>query len=140
MRAAPERWLVRVGRCCPPQEFCHLARHLQPAGRASLFNRLIELGIFEAMTRIMLHSSDDVKLKASDVLMSALQHDVSALRTFLYQQADNTLFSLLINELTDGTGDSGLAEQVRCGGVGWGGQTRCGTHTEQWGSTGQALC
>lgn len=30
-----------------PQEFCSLARHLQQQQRASLFNRLVQLGLFE---------------------------------------------------------------------------------------------
>eukprot|EP00198_Chlamydomonas_reinhardtii_P002263 XP_001691599.1 predicted protein [Chlamydomonas reinhardtii] len=93
------------------QEFCSLARHLQQQQRASLFNRLVQLGLFEVVTRIMMHSVDDVKLKATDVLMSSMQHDVLALREFLYKQEEHTLFGLLVRELTDGT-DAGLAEQV----------------------------
>ncbi|GLC50218.1 hypothetical protein PLESTB_000355400 [Pleodorina starrii] len=93
------------------QEFCSLARHLQQQQRASLFNRLIQLGLFEVVTRIMLHSAEDVKLKATDILMSSMQHDVLALREFLYKQPDHTLFGLLVHELTDGR-DTGLAEQV----------------------------
>ncbi|PNH02464.1 Serine/threonine-protein phosphatase 4 regulatory subunit 3, partial [Tetrabaena socialis] len=93
------------------QEFCSLARHLQQQQRASLFNRLIQLGLFEVVTRIMLHSADDVKLRATDILMSSMQHDVLALREFLYKQPEHTLFGLLVHELTDGR-DSGLAEQV----------------------------
>ncbi|GIL44732.1 hypothetical protein Vafri_2247 [Volvox africanus] len=93
------------------QEFCSLARHLQQQQRASLFNRLIQLGLFEVVTRIMLHSAEDVKLKATDILMSSMQHDVLALREFLYKQPEHTLFGLLIHELTDGR-DTGLAEQV----------------------------
>lgn len=34
----------------------------------------------------MRHSPNEVKLKAADILMSTMQHDVVALRTFLYQQ------------------------------------------------------
>ncbi|KAG2493475.1 hypothetical protein HYH03_008292 [Edaphochlamys debaryana] len=93
------------------QEFCSLARHLQQQQRAGLFNRLIQLGLFEVVTRIMLHSSDEVKLKATDILMSSMQHDVLALREFLYKQPEHTLFGLLVRELTDGR-DTGLAEQV----------------------------
>ncbi|KAG2450841.1 hypothetical protein HYH02_004675 [Chlamydomonas schloesseri] len=93
------------------QEFCSLARHLQQQQRASLFNRLVQLGLFEVVTRIIEHSVDDVKLKATDILMSSMQHDVTALREFLYKQAGHTLFGLLVRELTDST-DAGLAEQV----------------------------
>ncbi|GFR48535.1 hypothetical protein Agub_g10432 [Astrephomene gubernaculifera] len=93
------------------QEFCSLARHLQQQQRASLFSRLTQLGLFEVVTRIMLHSGTEVKLRATDILMSSMQHDVLALREFLYKQSDHTLFGLLVHELTDGT-DAGLAEQV----------------------------
>lgn len=92
------------------QEFCGLARHLQQQPRNELFGKLVQLGVFDVVTRIMASSSDEVKLKATDILMSTMQHDVAALRTFLYQPT-NTLFSLLVSELTDGA-DTGLGEQV----------------------------
>ncbi len=34
----------------------------------------------------MLHSSEEVKLRAVDVLVSAMQHDVLAMREFLLKQ------------------------------------------------------
>ncbi|KXZ50897.1 hypothetical protein GPECTOR_14g145 [Gonium pectorale] len=69
------------------------------------------VAFLQVVTRIMLHSSDDVKLKATDILMSSMQHDVLALREFLYKQENHTLFGLLVQELAEGR-DTGLAEQV----------------------------
>ncbi|EFJ49195.1 hypothetical protein VOLCADRAFT_104409 [Volvox carteri f. nagariensis] len=69
------------------------------------------VAFLQVVTRIMLHSAEDVKLKATDILMSSMQHDVLALREFLYKQPEHTLFGLLVHELSDGR-DTGLAEQV----------------------------
>lgn len=93
------------------QEFCGLAKHLQPAHRQLLFNKLVTLGMFEVATKILQHSSPEVKLRATDILMSAMQHDPTPLRHFLYSQKDHELFALLIDEFVQGS-TGGLAEQV----------------------------
>lgn len=94
------------------QEFCNLARHLQPDHRNQLFSKLVQLGLFEQVTHIMTVGSDAVKLKATDILLSVMQHDTPALRNFLQKQPEHKLFGLLVRELGEGSGESGLAEQV----------------------------
>lgn len=94
------------------QELCGQARHLQHVQRQQLFATMINLGLFDVITRIMLTSEDLVKLKAVDVLISVTQHDVASLRNFLLHQKDHELFGLLIQEITGGEGDNGVAEQV----------------------------
>ena len=73
---------------------------------------MINLGLFEIITRIMACSDGPVKLKAVDVLISVTQHDVASLRNFLLHQKEHDLFSLLIQEITGGEGDNGVPEQV----------------------------
>lgn len=93
------------------QEFCSLARHLQQNARSQLFQKLVQLGLFDVVTRIMKHSSDTVKLKATDILVSVMQHDTTALRNFLRKQPEHMLFSLLVREFLTG-GEGGLPEQI----------------------------
>ncbi|KAF5826151.1 hypothetical protein DUNSADRAFT_4544, partial [Dunaliella salina] len=64
------------------------------------------------VTRILKVGNESTKLKATDVLLSIIQHDTPALRTFLLKQQDHMMFALLIREFTEGAGDSGLPEQV----------------------------
>ncbi|KAG1672117.1 hypothetical protein FOA52_001704 [Chlamydomonas sp. UWO 241] len=94
------------------QEFASLARHLQQSQRQALFSRLVTLGLFDVVTRILKVSPDSVKLKATDILVSSTQHDSAALRDFLLHQPDHMLFTLLVRELTEGSDDSGLPEQI----------------------------
>ncbi|MEW5311181.1 MAG: hypothetical protein WDW38_002917 [Sanguina aurantia] len=86
------------------QELCNLARHLQQQQKQLFFQRVGGLGLFEVVTRVMTLGRDDaIKLKATDVLMSLLQHDVSSLRTSLMRQPGNTLFGCLVSELVEGS-------------------------------------
>ncbi|GFH11066.1 SMK-1 domain-containing protein [Haematococcus lacustris] len=94
------------------QEFCNLARHVPPTTKGPLLTKLVQLGLYDQITRIMKVGSEAVKLRATDVLLAVLQHDVDSLRTFLLKQKDNMLFSLLVREFVEGSGDGGLAEQV----------------------------
>eukprot|EP00877_Chromochloris_zofingiensis_P013810 jgi/Chrzof1/8683/Cz03g20120.t1 len=93
------------------QELCGLAKHLQPESRRSLFSKLIQLGMFEIITKILQHSTTDVKLRATDILLSAMAHDPLPLRTFLTQQPDNELLGTLIKDFIAGD-ENGLAEQI----------------------------
>lgn len=93
------------------QELCSLAKHLQPPHRQSLFQKLVALGMFEVITKVVQHSQPDVKLAAYDILLSVMQHDAAPLRTFLQNQADHELFQCLMEELVGGS-NGGLPEQV----------------------------
>ena len=60
----------------------------------------------------MIASGDnELKLRATDVLLSSLQHDASTLREFLEQQRDQRLMRLLVELLAKGEG-GGVQEQV----------------------------
>ncbi|KAL4852743.1 Serine/threonine-protein phosphatase 4 regulatory subunit 3 [Chlorella vulgaris] len=93
------------------QELCGLTKHLQAQQRNSLLLRLVGLGLFEVMSAIMQRGGAEVKLKATDILLSDVQHDPSQLRAFLLTEQGNELFALLIKALLDSS-DSGVQEQV----------------------------
>lgn len=55
--------------------------------------------------------NNELKLRATDVLLSSLQHDASTLREFLEQQKDQRLMKLLVELLAKGE-VGGVQEQV----------------------------
>lgn len=65
----------------------------------------------QIITKILQHSTTDVKLRATDILLSAMAHDPLPLRTFLTQQPDNELLGTLIKDFIAGD-ENGLAEQI----------------------------
>jgi hypothetical protein len=66
----------------------------------------------QVVAKIMAHSSDSVKLKATDILLSVVSHDPAPLRMFLLgQKGDETLFARLVGEFV-GPADNGLPEQI----------------------------
>lgn len=97
---------------CPhAQEFCNLAKLLQPNQRQQLFVKLISLGMFAVLTRILQHCDTEAKLRATDILMAVIGHDPAPLRSFLLQQSGNALLGAMVRELVHG-GDTGMPEQV----------------------------
>eukprot|EP00879_Flechtneria_rotunda_P032547 GHRR01035771.1.p1 GENE.GHRR01035771.1~~GHRR01035771.1.p1 ORF type:complete len:480 (+),score=165.60 GHRR01035771.1:3227-4666(+) len=93
------------------QEFCSLAKHLQMQQRHNLWNRMTQLGMFEVIACIMQSSAPPVKLRATDILLSALAHDPTALRSFLATQPGYQLLDCLVTEFV-GSEQSGLSEQI----------------------------
>lgn len=93
------------------QELCGLARHTSPANRADLLGQLVNLGLFEVLTRVLKHGSPALQLRGTDVMLSAIQHDPAPLRQFMRSQKDHELFHLLVRVLEFGP-DQGLQGQV----------------------------
>ncbi|KAA6418854.1 MAG: hypothetical protein FRX49_11211 [Trebouxia sp. A1-2] len=93
------------------QELCGLARHTSPANRADLLGQLVNLGLFEVLTRVLKHGSPGLQLRGTDVMLSAIQHDPAPLRQFMRSQKDHELFHLLVRVLEFGP-DQGLQGQV----------------------------
>lgn len=65
----------------------------------------------QVITRILQSSSAPVKLRATDILLSALAHDPSPLRSFLAAQPGHSLLDCLVKEFV-GSEQSGLPEQI----------------------------
>jgi protein phosphatase-4 regulatory subunit 3 len=93
------------------QEFCSLAKQLQLQQRQVLWNKLVQLGLYDVVTRILGASGPAIKLRATDVLLSALAHDPMPLRAFLTQQPEHQLLGCLVAEFL-ASDDNGLAEQI----------------------------
>ena len=64
------------------------------------------------MTEAIAGGGDELKLRATDVLLSVLQHDAGPLRDFLERQPDHRLMQLLLATLA-AVKDGGVQEQVR---------------------------
>jgi len=67
--------------------------------------------LLQVITRILQSSSAFVKLRATDVLLSALAHDPLPLRSFLAGQAGHQLLDCLVTEFISSE-QSGLPEQI----------------------------
>lgn len=93
------------------QEFCSLAKHLQLQHRQNLWNKMTQLGMFEVITRILRSSTPAVKLRATDILLSALAHDPMPLRNFLASPNGRQLLNSLVVEFVS-SDESGLPEQI----------------------------
>jgi hypothetical protein len=63
------------------------------------------------MTQLMENGDPGFQLRATDVLLSALQHDPAPLRSFMLHQEDRKLFTLLVESLIRGD-SGGLQDQV----------------------------
>ncbi|KAF8063085.1 smkA [Scenedesmus sp. PABB004] len=93
------------------QEFCSLSKHLQLQQRQALWAKMTQLGMFEVITRILQSGAAAVKLRATDVLLSALAHDPMPLRAFLATQERHALLDCLVTEFVNSR-QSGLPEQI----------------------------
>eukprot|EP00951_Prasinocladus_malaysianus_P035632 scaffold368616_cov49-Prasinocladus_malaysianus.AAC.1 len=71
----------------------------------------------QVMTEVMKFEDAELQLRASDVLLCALQHDPTPLRTFLLKQQENTLFTLLIRALIDDAPGSDAGDAADRGGL-----------------------
>ncbi len=67
--------------------------------------------VAQVMTDVIARGGEDIQLRATDVLLSSLQHDAALLRDFLEQQPEHRLMKLLVELLTRGK-DGGVQEQV----------------------------
>lgn len=66
---------------------------------------------WQVITRILQGSTPAVKLRATDILLSALAHDPTPLRNFLASQNGRQLLNSLVVEFVS-SDESGLPEQI----------------------------
>ena len=50
----------------------------------------------QVLTKVIKHGSPALQLRATDVMLSAIQHDPAPLRQFMRSQKDHELFHLLV--------------------------------------------
>ena len=78
---------VSDGRPAPPgsQELCALSKHLQVPAREGVMSKLQGMGLFEVLSSVMQHGEPELKLRATDILMSVVDQDAAPLRAFIVQ-------------------------------------------------------
>ncbi|CAL8462717.1 g2250 [Coccomyxa elongata] len=93
------------------QELTGLAKHLQQGHRQQLLSKLASLGLFEVMMRVLKDGTEDLRQRATDVLLSAVQHDATPFRDYFTKQPESDQFQLLLRPLLSG-GEVSLQESV----------------------------
>lgn len=92
------------------QETVSLARHMQLGTRNALLSKLVSLGLFPTLAKVLQFGDDVSKLRAAEVLLADVAHDPTPLR--LHLQGDGApLFGALTDALLDSK-TPGLQEQM----------------------------
>lgn len=97
------------------QELASLAKHLQASQRANLFEKLVALGLFDAMGRVLDYGDNAAaQLRAADIVLVSAIHDPGPLRRYLLSpEKGSQLFGRLVAALlSSDTKRTGMPEQV----------------------------
>lgn len=96
------------------QQCCAIAKSLQPAGRQTLFNNFLGHGLLSVITFALRQSDVAVRVGATDVLVSMIDHDPQMIRQTIFRQMDekqtpltDSLIDLLLVEV-----DLGVKAQI----------------------------
>jgi protein phosphatase-4 regulatory subunit 3 len=99
------------------QQCCAIAKNLQPPARHSLYLNFLKQGLLVAINYGMRHRDVSVRVGATDILVSMIDHDPSMVRQTVYDQVHNkpmrlpalteTLIDLLLVEV-----DLGVKSQI----------------------------
>jgi protein phosphatase-4 regulatory subunit 3 len=93
------------------QETVSLARHMQLGTRNALLSRLVALGLFPTLAKVLQFGDDVSRLRAAEVLLADVAHDATPLRLHL-QGEGASLFAALTDSLLGSTSTPGLQEQM----------------------------
>jgi protein phosphatase-4 regulatory subunit 3 len=96
------------------QQCCAIAKNLQPPARQGLYVHFLKEGLLPAINFGMRHRDVSVRVGATDILVSMIDHDPSLVRQTIYEQIQkrlapltDTLIDLLLVEV-----DLGVKSQV----------------------------
>ncbi|KAI0482719.1 DUF625-domain-containing protein [Xylariaceae sp. FL0804] len=96
------------------QQCCAIAKNLQPPARETLYNNFIAHGLLEVINFGLKHRDVAVRVGATDVLVSMIDHDPQMIRQTIYRQISekrlpltDTLIDLLLVET-----DLGVKSQI----------------------------
>lgn len=96
------------------QQCCAIAKNLQPPARQNLYNNFITHGLLQVINFGLRHSDVAVRVGATDILVSMIDHDPQLIRQTLYRQLQekqqpltDSLVDLLLVEV-----DLGVKSQV----------------------------
>ncbi len=96
------------------QQCCAIAKNLQPPARQGLYMHFLKEGLLPAINFGMRHRDVSVRVGATDILVSMIDHDPSLVRQTIYEQIQkrlppltDTLIDLLLVEV-----DLGVRSQI----------------------------
>ena len=96
------------------QQCCAIAKNLQPPARQGLYIHFLKEGLLPAINFGMRHRDVSVRVGATDILVSMIDHDPSLVRQTIYEQIQkglppltDTLIDLLLVEV-----DLGVRSQI----------------------------
>jgi protein phosphatase 4 regulatory subunit 3 len=96
------------------QQCCAIAKNLQPPARQTLYNNFIAHGLLSVINFGLCHSDVAVRVGATDILVSMIDHDPQMIRQTIYRQMNekqppltDSLIDLLLIEV-----DLGVKSQI----------------------------
>ncbi|KAI8583247.1 hypothetical protein K450DRAFT_222684 [Umbelopsis ramanniana AG] len=99
------------------QEFCSIAKNLQMASRAEVYNSLCNHGLFQIFEYSLTDSDVKVRLAGAEILESVLEHDSDLVRSFIVDQSkrdpkesSTSLIEVIIDQFTKDS-DEGIKMQ-----------------------------
>ncbi|GAM87319.1 hypothetical protein ANO11243_053420 [Dothideomycetidae sp. 11243] len=82
------------------QHLCAVAKNIQAAPRAQLFQNFINNGLFNVVTFALTHADAAVRVAGSDILVALIDHDPAMMRTYIFR-AINEKTKTLTDTLVD---------------------------------------
>jgi len=70
------------------QQFCQISKTLQAPARTLLYNKCAENGLYDVIEYALLHDELKVRLAGADVVMIAIEHDPTVLRSTISKQLE----------------------------------------------------
>ncbi|KAI1394120.1 DUF625-domain-containing protein [Hypoxylon trugodes] len=96
------------------QQCCAIAKNLQPPARQTLYNNFLAHGLLQVINFGLRHSDVAVRVGATDILVSMIDHDPHMIRAMIYRQLHekqppltDSLIDLLLVEV-----DLGVKSQI----------------------------
>ncbi|KAI0175901.1 DUF625-domain-containing protein [Hypoxylon sp. FL1284] len=96
------------------QQCCAIAKNLQPPARQTLYNNFLAHGLLQVINFGLRHSDVAVRVGATDILVSMIDHDPQMIRSMIYRQLHekqppltDSLIDLLLIEV-----DLGVKSQI----------------------------
>ncbi|KAI1399093.1 DUF625-domain-containing protein [Hypoxylon fuscum] len=96
------------------QQCCGIAKNLQPPARQTLYNNFLAHGLLQVINFGLRHGDTAVRVGATDILVSMIDHDPQMIRSMIYRQLHekqppltDSLIDLLLVEV-----DLGVKSQI----------------------------
>ncbi|KAI1074930.1 DUF625-domain-containing protein [Whalleya microplaca] len=96
------------------QQCCGIAKNLQPPARQTLYNNFLAHGLLQVINFGLRHNDVGVRVGATDILVSMIDHDPQMIRSMIYRQLHDkqppltdSLIDLLLVEV-----DLGVKSQI----------------------------